>query len=409
MPDYRVKWTDKALSDLMARVHAYPSLAQAARGLGMDKGNVGMLMKRAEAKGLIPKYSDERESKLKFELAKTKNELSKLIAIRESATAIREEIYGLSKMSPEPPKWVTKGADGISRAGIPFAFWSDWHYGEVVKKSETGGMNFYNRNVAQLRIARLVENTIRLAKGFSFKETKDKPPGIVCAIGGDMLSGDIHEELAETNFAPMFVQSQEVLDLLVGGILELKKHFGKVFVPCVVGNHGRTTRKPRAKHRVYMSYEWNLYVMLERYFANDPDVSIYVPGETDAFFRVAGKRFLLTHGDALGVKGGDGIIGALGPIARGSVKMRGSEFKIGREFDYLIMGHWHQEIWLPSTFVNNALKGYDEYARLFLRAEPSRPSQMLWFVHPEHGVTARLTVYVDEGIPATKQKKWVEV
>jgi hypothetical protein len=149
--------------------------------------------------------------------------------------------------------------------------------------------------------------------------------------------------------------------------------------------------------------------MLERHYARDKDVSIFVPGETDAFFKVAGQRFLLTHGNALGVKGGDGIIGALGPIARGAIKLRSSEYKIGREFDYLIMGHWHQEIWLPRVIVNNSLKGYDEYARLFLRADPSRPSQCLWFVHPEHGITARISVYVDEPLVTKEDRKWVEV
>jgi hypothetical protein len=37
----------------------------------------------------------------------------------------------------------------------------------------------------------------------------------------------------------------------------------------------------------------------------------------DVHYRVYGVRFLLNHGDMLGVKGGDGIIGAIGPIMRG--------------------------------------------------------------------------------------------
>ena len=32
--------------------------------------------------------------------------------------------------------------------------------------------------------------------------------------------------------------------------------------------------------------------------------------------------FLLTHGDSMGARGGDGIIGAIGPIIRGEKRVR---------------------------------------------------------------------------------------
>ncbi len=184
--------------------------------------------------------------------------------------------------------------------------------------------------------------------------------------------------------------------------------FGQVFVPCVVGNHGRTTMKPRMKGRVYTNYEWNLYSQLERYFRNDKRIHIFVPGETDAYFTVAGHRFLLTHGDSLGVRGGDGIIGALGPIMRGAIKTGRSEARIGRDFDTIVMGHWHQYISIPGIIVNNCLKGYDEYARLAMRAPASAASQALWGIHPKWGITSRWEVYVQDPIsPAINNIEWV--
>src|SRR5262249_43643226 len=114
-----------------------------------------------------------------------------------------------------------------------------------------------------------------------------------------------------------------------------------------------------------------------------------------------------THGDLLGVKGGDGIIGALGPIMRGALKTSRSEAQIDREFDTLVIGHWHQYLTLPGLIVNNSLKGYDEFARLALRAPYSRPSQALWFSHPEHGITAHWQVYLDKQRLATDNTKLV--
>jgi hypothetical protein len=74
------------------------------------------------------------------------------------------------------------------------------------------------------------------------------------------------------------------------------------------------------------------------------------------------------------------------------------------------MGHWHT--YIPRgdacpVIVNGALKGFDEYARLFLRVPYSRPSQALWFVHPSHGITAQWQVYLDEKRKSADTAKWL--
>lgn len=387
----------------------HKNMQEAADAAGMSYTSFRRHLLEAGKRGITVASKRDPLATAQSKLREVTAKLNATHAHNESALEIRTEIYGLSKIDPNPPKWTVKAKGKAGHGSIPFAFWSDWHYGERVNLQETGGVNEFNNQICKERVKRLVEGTIRLARGFAFRDGSTPPTGIVVALGGDMISGDIHEELAETNEGTPQQGVNDVLDLLIWGVLQLKKEFGKVFVPCVIGNHPRTTKKMRAKQAVFLSYEWNMYCMLERYFRDDPDVTIFVPSETDAYFKVAGHRFLLTHGNMMGVKGGDGIIGALGPIARGSVKMRGSESKIGRDYDYLIIGHWHQEIWLPRVIVNNALKGYDEYARLFLRADPSRPSQCLWFVHPEHGITARISVYVDEPVITTEERKWVEI
>jgi hypothetical protein len=213
-----------------------------------------------------------------------------------------------------------------------------------------------------------------------------------------MITGGIHEDLRETNDGPVTLAVVEVEEMLIGFITMLADNFGKVFVPCVPGNHGRTTPKPRAKNRVFDSWEWVIYQRLQRHFANDPRVTIHVPNEVDAHFAIYGHRFMLTHGDTLGVKGGDGIIGALGPIARGAIKVGRSEAQCGRDFDTLIIGHYHT--YIPRgdavpVLANGSLIGYNEYARLVLRAGPTRPTQALAFIHPKRGITAQWPIYLD--------------
>ncbi len=334
-------------------------------------------------------------------------ELRAIRRVNESAETVRREIYSLSELVPTPPKWLRPERPKKGIPGVPMTMWSDFHWGEVVRAGEVGGVNEFNRTIAKARLQRLVRQTIDLAKHHM---VNPQYPGIVVALGGDMITGTIHDELADTNEGYVQQHLLELQEELIAALECMADAFGKVFVPCVVGNHGRETLRPRMKGRVYTSYEWNLYCQLERYFRRDARFCFLVPGETDCYFNVLGHRFLLTHGDALGVKGGDGIIGVLGPIARGTFKVGRSEAHIGRDFDTLLMGHWHTYIPRGAAvpaIVNGSLKGYDEYARLGLRVPYSRPSQALWFVHRKYGITAQWEIFLDEKRKSADLAQWV--
>ena len=326
-----------------------------------------------------------------------------------TADGLRKEIYGLSKTEPKPLPWLTKAAKHSidTTFSVPVTMWSDWHWGEKVRPEEMAGVNEFNRKIAKQRLKKLVGSIVNLTDNHMGKL---QVPGIVVCLGGDMISGDIHEELQDTNDGYTQEIMLELQDELVTALTVMADHYGKVFVPCVVGNHGRMSHKPRAKGRVFTSFEWNLYNQLERHFRNDKRFRFLIPSETDAPFTVLGHRFHLTHGDSLGVRGGDGIIGCIGPIARGAMKVGRSEAQIGRDFDTLIMGHWHT--YIPRgdaapVIVNGTLKGYDEYARIFLRVPYTRPSQALWFVHAKYGITAQWPIFLDDRRVSADSADWV--
>ena len=394
MPSF-TKLADHELVERM-KFQREHGIAKAAELLGIAQSSFRESIRTAKAKGLNADTIVEtlNEEKLATKLKMAERMIKQITRENESAEAVRREIYGLAEITPDPPTW-THDALPAKMPGVPMTIWSDFHWGEVVGKSEVGGVNEFNRKIAKQRFKRLVDVTLDLTFSHMVNPVY---PGIVVCLGGDFISGNIHDELAQTNEG--FVQQSvlEVQEHLIAGIKLLANKFGKVFLPCVVGNHGRTTLKPRAKGRVFESYEWNLYCQLELYFREDKRVQFLIPNETDAYFNVLGHRFLLTHGDTLGVKGGDGIIGAIGPIARGVTKVGRSEAQIGRDFDTLLMGHYHT--YIPRgdavpVIVNGALKGYDEYARLMLRVPYSRPSQALWFVHQKYGITAQWQIYLD--------------
>lgn len=384
------------------------SQTSVAADFGMNPRSFRESLGIARSRGLTAVSAVPGElDRAKAKITRLEAELRGLTRISLSADQIREEVYGLSRVLPEPPKWMLAAAKNVKTPGVPMTIWSDWHWGENVNPQEVGGVNEYSHAVAISRVRDLVKRTVMLAKHHMVRPTY---PGIVVCLGGDMITGAIHEELALTNWGTVQEQFLQVQEALIWSLGQMAIAFGKVFVPCVVGNHGRNTIKSHMKGRVFQNYEWNLYQQLERHFRKDKRIQFLVPNETDAYFSVYDHRFLLTHGDTLGVKGGDGIIGALGPIARGTFKVGRSEAQIGRDFDTILMGHYHT--YIPRgdavpAIVNGSLIGYNEYARLGLRAPYSRPSQALWFVHPDHGITAQWQIYLDDKRKSNEGAAWV--
>ena len=319
--------------------------------------------------------------------------------------AIRTLLGRLGDAGADPPRWLVDTPAGRGPTPeVPVTAWGCWHGGEVVDLAQTNGVNEFNVEIFERRVKRLVERTIDLLRNHG----PGHYPGIVVALLGDMVSGGLHPELLKTDEEEVIPATLRVRDILVWALDRMLSEFGRVYVPCVAGNHGRATLKPEFKRYVYKSFDWLIYQMLARHYDGRREIVFDIPPANEVLFRVYGQRYLAMHGDMLGVRGGDGIIGAIGPIMRGEVKVGKLSAAIGRDYDVLVMAHWHQQLWLPRAIVANTLKGYDEYARLALRAVPSTPSQPLWLVHPKWGKTAHRDVFLeDPGLG--RSDAWVSV
>jgi hypothetical protein len=345
------------------------------------------------------------EQGLRDEITRLKAELRAAYRASHEEDAVLGIIGVMAQATSEPPKWlVTPHARKKRTPEVPVVTWSDWHYGEVIQPGAVNGFNAFNSEIAEDRIRRLVESTIDLCKNHGPGEY----PGIVVNLLGDFISGGLHPELAKSDEHARIPAALRVRDLLVWALEQMADAFGKVFVPCTSGNHGRDTMKPEYKGYLHHNFDWLVYQLLRRHFDKDRRIQFLIEPSNEAYYSVYGIRVMAMHGDMLGVKGGDGIIGAIGPIMRGEIKTRGQSTSLGRPYDLLIIGHWHQELLLPRAIVNNSLKGFDEYAKDSLRAVPSAPSQTLFFVHPKRGITSRWSILVDE--PKERENPgWVAV
>jgi hypothetical protein len=339
---------------------------------GMDPGGDPKLL-RAELKRLESSLRDAEAKLADSQVTETK--------VREALTSLRAAPISI-------PNWVIKEPKHSS-PGVPTLFGSDWHWDEVVKPAQIGGVNEFNREIAHKRLHAMVETAIYLLRILS---PKMDYPGIVFPWGGDMISGNIHDELVATNQFNTMPTILDILGALEWAVNALLEEFPRVFIPCVTGNHGRNTHKIWTKDRHATSFDWLIYNLMAQRFKDNPRVTFLIPDGSDAYYRVYGHRFLLTHGDQF--RGGDGMIGALGPIIRGDHKKRSRNAQIDMEYDTMLLGHWHQYIHLTRLIVNGSLKGYDEYA-FSNNFGFEEPQQALWINHPKYGITFRMPVKVD--------------
>ena len=377
---------------------------EAAAALGLSRSTFLGRVKLAKQQGLKPTKKGtsiltptEQIRRLERDLKQAQNESADSAAIKRIVGTIAGKVSDL-----KTPAWMVERKKPSS-PGVPLLFLSDLHWGEVVHPSQINGVNRYNLAIAHERLHAAIQGAFTL---LDITSPKNDYPGIVIPLGGDMISGDIHEELAESNEMHSIPTVLDLHTQLVGLIAAAADKYGNVFCPCVSGNHGRNTKKIRAKDRNHTSFDWLLYQLLARHFANDKRITFYIPDGSDASFNIYGTRYLLTHGDQF--RGGDSVIGCLGPLTRGDHKKRSRNAQIDLSYDTMICGHWHQYIHLTRLIVNGSLKGYDEYAYTN-NFGFERPQQALWITHPVHGITFRMPVYVGSDKNKKIRRAWVSV
>lgn len=297
----------------------------------------------------------------------------------------------------DPPSWtVRKKARSKRHRGIACLLVTDTHFDEVVRPGEVDNFNAYNRKIGEKRLQKAFEKACILARDHITGIDYD---GACVMLGGDIVTGYIHDELARNVDDTLAGTVVHWTDRLAAGLKMMADEFGNVFVPAVVGNHDRQGRKPQAKQRAKDSYTWILYHWLADKLRDDDRISFQITEAADATFDLYDTTYLLTHGDQF--RGGSGIAGALSPLMLGQHRKTRRQDVLGRPHDVMVMGHWHQYIALPNLIVGNTLKGYDEYAYVS-NFVPSEASQAFWVTTPEHGPTFHAQVYVQN----RKDESW---
>ena len=311
------------------------------------------------------------------------------------AEARERDILGLTQEPLRPQLALPKPGETVKGGRTVILHLSDVHYGETVLAEEMDGLNRYDSDVAKARLGRFFAR----ASDLMTKHWKGEPPDeIVLCLGGDLISGNLHPELEQTNFPTVPETVREVGEHIAGGIIMLRNEVKRpIRVYSVPGNHGRTTPKPQSKARSASSLDLLAADFAEAMTrgAKLKDVAFYKAQSPDCYFSTYGWHWLLTHGDSVGGRGaGTGFIGPMATIIKGHRKLVDTSWRAGKPVHAVLTGHFHTTGRTYFGWANGSVIGYSDYARdLRADAEPATaefhcraPAPRR---HQPHGIAAR--------------------
>lgn len=325
-----------------------------------------------------------REDTLRAELADTR----KALAHARQAALYDERALMLleSALETKRPDYAPPPVSGDPEF-TPHEFllqWSDLHGCEQVSLEQTNGLNEYGWDTMVARHWKMREAIL------SFKRHRPYPVSRLTIVpGGDMVSGDIHDELRETNQRVLTEAAVDIGEFAADWITSLASEFPEVVVDgMVVGNHGRRTRKPQAKN-VHDNFDWMVYEILRIRLGGLPNVRVATgpDGRTKRarhqFIKIAGKQLCVWHGD--------GVRSTMVGVPWGGITRRCNELQKQYEqfgkIDHFLIHHWHEPHLVQNRriLVNGSVKGADEFTTSLGISGP--PVQLLHTFHPQRGLT----------------------
>lgn len=342
-------------------------------------------------KGRKEQLSPEDEHALRRQLSDSKAQLKDVLDQRHANKefeAFVVEATARAKVS-KVPEWSHKPRTTGGHPSVLLSVLSDIHFEEVVDPEVMNFSNGYTPEISKERIKNYFVNVVRQAfdnlKGFKFE-------GLVMPWMGDFVTGIIHEELRESNeYGPMRAVV-ELIPHLIAGVKLVADEFGKVHIPCVIGNHGRLHHKMPSKYPVNSSFDWLIYQSVAREFVNDSRVTFDIPNSIDTHFQIYGHKFAIEHGNRFKASG-NAISGVFPSVMLGGYRYRNVQQALGRPIDYIIIADKHQLRWIGNTWINGSVIGYSEWAR-DCKFGYEKPEQLFCVIDPEHGPTVRGSIFV---------------
>ena len=323
----------------------------------------------------------------------TRQERLTLAGLRKRVNVLTDElvrertktdlIFGLAEESPKKSKPI-KARKQKRYQATAVALASDWHIEENVEPGMVNGLNKYTPAIAQARSEKFFRDLVWKIKHHRSNIDIDN---VVLWIGGDIISGYIHEELVESNHMSPTEAILFAFELFTSGIDFLLKELDiNIQVPCSYGNHGRTTIKRRISTGAKNSYEWALYKFLEKHYAGNEQVQFQVATGDYTYMDVYEYTIRFGHGDNFG-GGGQNLWSNIAKVA--------AKLDTMTKADYTACGHFHTLGCANGVITNGSLIGTGPYGlKIGARHEPAQ--QAFFLMKPGRGLCDFSAIWLEE-------------
>jgi hypothetical protein len=271
----------------------------------------------------------------------------------------------------------------LNRA-IPIVSLSDWHIEERVESGVVNGFNDYNLKVAEERAKKLFINLIKvntiLSRDVSIND-------MVLWLGGDFISGYIHDELIENNQLSPLEAIRAAKKMIRSGIdFILSNTKLNLIIPCSVGNHGRNTKKMHISTSYKTNYEFMMYCDLQDYYQYTKRVTFHINKSDDCYIESLGRVNRFFHGEQ--IKYGGGIGGLTVPLIK-FIHRKNQQ----QHADMNFLGHFHQNLYpTQDSCVNGSMIGLSGYGYK-LGFKPEVPCQAYTLLNQKYGYTIKTPLF----------------
>lgn len=271
----------------------------------------------------------------------------------------------------------------MSRA-IPIISLSDWHIEERVESGVVNGFNEYNVKIAEQRAKNLFTNMLKVNLILSRDVVIND---MIIWLGGDFISGYIHDELIENNHLSPLEAIRVAKKMIISGIeFILKETKLNLIIPCSVGNHGRNTKKMHISTSYKTNYEYMMYCDLQDFYSKNKRIKFHITKSDDCYVEVLGRINRFFHGEQ--IKYGGGIGGLTVPLIK-FIHRKNQQ----QHADMNFLGHFHQNLYpTQDSCVNGSMIGLSGYGYK-LGFRPEVPCQAYTLLNDKYGYTIKTPIF----------------
>lgn len=340
----------------------------------------------AEAEAQKHLQADAEIARLRSEVAEARSKYKAALAAIEKRDERIERLTGLSQIKPVSLR-SKKPRKREKHKATMVVLLSDIHCEETVRPETVNGLNEFNLDVCERRLAELQE---RFHAMLEHERQLTRIDRVVVWLGGDLISGMIHPELAEENQLHPLAAKRWIGERVRGFLDSVSANAHEVIIPTSCGNHGRTTEKQRTNEAA-TSYEYDLYLSM-RQQERCKNVRWDVGEGHLNYVNLDGFNIRFGHGHA--IKYGGGIGGIHVPLNKAI-----AAWDDVQRADLTCIGHWHQFSWGRGRYVTNgSVIGYSAYC-VKIKATYEPPCQAAFVVdHGRNEVTRAYPLFCDRDL-----------